>query len=246
MLFNIPKDSAKLSGIYSISNSINNKVYIGSAVVFERRFRQHKHQILSGKHPSKHLLHHVAKYGIKTLSFDLVELSEAADILQREQYYLDMIKPFESKGFNTSPIAGSTIGVKHTEEARKRMSLLRMGKKPTEETRKKMAIAQTGRKHSAEAFEKMFKAQANKSYGEVARKNMSLAHIGHKQSEETKNKRAAALRGITKNGDLVLNLETGIFYSSIKEAAATTQLCHSTLHRKLVGKFTNNTSFIKV
>lgn len=240
----VPHHLLNGSGIYIIRNSINHKIYIGSAVVFVRRFRQHKHLLLSGRHPSKHLLRHVAKYGIDTLSFELLESCPVETIISREQFYLDSLQPFVNNGFNTSAIAGSTIGVKHTEEAKRKMSMLKKGKKPGEEVRARMSRSQRGRRMSPETIEKMRRAQSNKSYGPEARRNMSLSHIGKKQSQETKDKRAAALRGKTKNGTVVLNLSTGIFYDSIKDAAFACGLVHSTLHRKVIGIHTNNTPFV--
>lgn len=246
MNFDIPSELSNKSGIYIIKNSINNKVYIGSAIIFSRRFRQHKHLILSKKHNSKHLNHHVSKYGIESLSFGLLEVCAAGELLQREQYYLDLYDPFKGNGFNTSRIAGFTIGYKHTDASRSVMSEKKKGKKPPANATENARKYWSGRKHSPETYVKMIAAQANKTYDEAARKNMSLAHLGKKQSQETKDKRAAALRGVTKNGDIVLNQETGIFYESIKDAAKTMYYSHSSLHRKVTGRRINNTPFIKI
>jgi len=40
-------------------------------------------------------------------------------LIEREQYYLDTLKPFcDNGGYNVSPTAGSTLGTKWTEERR--------------------------------------------------------------------------------------------------------------------------------
>jgi group I intron endonuclease len=243
MEYKIPHYLSKSSGIYIIRNTINHKIYVGSAVLLIRRYRQHKHRILSGIHQSRHLLHHVSKYGINTLSFELLEKCPTDLLIAREQHYLDTLRPFVDNGFNTSEIAGATVGVKHTEYTKKIMSECRKGKKLSEETKRRMSAAQQGRKMSPESIEKMKRAQSNKSYGPEARRNMSIAHVGQKQSQETKDKRAASLRGKTKNGMIVLNTATGIFYDSIKEAALLYGIVHTTLHRKITGRIKNNTPF---
>ena len=42
----------KKSGIYKIVNLINGKVYIGSAVNFEKRWREHRRGLISKNHHS--------------------------------------------------------------------------------------------------------------------------------------------------------------------------------------------------
>ena len=53
------------------------------------------------------------------------------DLLNKEQYYLDLLKPV----LNINPIAGYSLGYQHSEETKQLLSKLRMGKSLSEETK---------------------------------------------------------------------------------------------------------------
>ena len=60
-------------------------------------------------------------------------------ILKREQFYLDMLQPFNEKGFNTARnVKAPMVGRKHTPEDREKMSRIQksMNKKCPEEQKK--------------------------------------------------------------------------------------------------------------
>lgn len=116
----------KETGIYAIKNSINNKVYIGSAISFKRRFRIHKCDLLKGRH-NKRLQNFVNKYGFDVLWFEIIEsVDKKEDLINREQFWINHYKSYISKnGFNICKIAGSTLSVKmpksHRDASKKRM-----------------------------------------------------------------------------------------------------------------------------
>lgn len=134
-----------ISGIYSITNTINNKIYIGSAVCLKQRFTQHKSDLKKKKH-NKRLQNFVNKYGIDVLKFNVVELVEDINILiNREQFWIDYYESWKSKkGFNICKVAGSVLGVKmpgsHKDSCRKRMidNKYSEGRKWTEEEKKEI------------------------------------------------------------------------------------------------------------
>lgn len=102
-------------GIYKIYHVAKADVfYIGSAsrtmgkkaceIGFYNRFRKHLHYLEHNKHDSKYLQNVVNKYGIEGLRFEIVEVVDSTDrtyILEREQYYLDLLNP----GYNSSKLA---------------------------------------------------------------------------------------------------------------------------------------------
>lgn len=57
-------------------------------------------------------------YGYENFTLEILEYCDPAYILEREQYYLDNIKP----EYNILKIAGSSFGYKHTEEVLLKMS----------------------------------------------------------------------------------------------------------------------------
>ena len=113
------------SGIYKITNSINLKIYVGSAINLYKRFIGHKNQFITNKHNDR-FQNFMNKYGIDTLSFCLIEYCDKDMLIEREQYWIDYYQSYKSKlGYNVSKTAGSTLGCKmpksHIESCIKRM-----------------------------------------------------------------------------------------------------------------------------
>jgi len=57
------------------------------------------------------------KHGFSNFSFEILEYCGIEELLKREQYYLDNLKP----EYNIATIAGSTLGYKHTSESLAKM-----------------------------------------------------------------------------------------------------------------------------
>jgi len=126
MKLEISKDIVKFSGVYCIRNIINEKIYIGSAVDFYRRYLQHKHALLNNKH-NKRLQNFVNKYGMDCLYMSMLEVCNIDSLLEREQYWINEFQSYKSElGFNICPIVGSSLGAKmadsHKEACKKRMA----------------------------------------------------------------------------------------------------------------------------
>jgi group I intron endonuclease len=181
------------SGIYVIKNIVNNKVYIGSAVDFIKRWRQHKNNLRKGKHHSARLLRAWNKYGEHNFKFELLqEVSNPLHLLSYEQVYLDYYKSYENEhGYNICKTAGSQYGLRHSEEAKRKISDAISGD----------SNPFKGRKHKPETIEHLRKINTGKKATEETRKKMSEAknkpeileklkkiNTGKKHSEETKNK----------------------------------------------------------
>lgn len=113
----------KKPGIYKITNSANNKIYIGSAYNLSNRFSVHRYTLRNNKHKNKHLQAAWNKYGEQNFIFEIVELVNIEILLAREQYWIDALTPFKKEiGYNIAKIAGNTAGIKASEETRKKQS----------------------------------------------------------------------------------------------------------------------------
>lgn len=119
-----------VSGIYKITNSSNNKFYIGSSFDVARRITSHFNLLRNGKHPNEYLQNSFNKYGEGSFFYELVEaIDDTSLLLGREQYYIDLLGcTNRSVGYNISPTAGSNVGLKHTDEQRLNNSLAKRGK----------------------------------------------------------------------------------------------------------------------
>ena len=59
----------KIKCIYSITNTINGKIYVGSTINYKERKRAHTSKLSSGKSHSYKLQHAWAKYGKSAFKF---------------------------------------------------------------------------------------------------------------------------------------------------------------------------------
>ena len=109
------------SGVYIISNDIDHRIYVGSAINFKHRYRTHKSNLLKGEKCNVKLLNFINKYGIEHLTFTATESCSKEYILKLEQEYLDGLQPFNENGFNINKLAESPLGYKHTDAAKTKM-----------------------------------------------------------------------------------------------------------------------------
>ena len=76
------------SGIYTITNANNGKVYIGCTGRFERRWYEHKQALLLGSHCNVHLQYSWNKYGQDAFEFGILEyLDNLEELPLAEQFW---------------------------------------------------------------------------------------------------------------------------------------------------------------
>lgn len=96
----------KQSGIYKIICVVNNKIYIGSAVNLDRRWKRHLNELKNNYHANIILQNAFNKHGLESFNFEIIEIvDDVCKLFEREQYYLDTLKPFGKYGFNIKTIA---------------------------------------------------------------------------------------------------------------------------------------------
>jgi len=134
MIYNVTKEDSSKSGIYIIKNSIDDRIYIGSTMNIKRRYTQHLGTLQRSEHQNQYLQNFVNKYGLDILSFQTLELCTPGRLLQCEQSYIDSYD-FNKDLFNLTPTAGSTLGLKWSDESRKRLSNSIKSKANTEKRR---------------------------------------------------------------------------------------------------------------
>ena len=134
------------SGIYIITNTIDKKCYIGSSVNINRRWINHKSALNNNKHKNQHLQRAWNKYGSEVFKYSVLLYCSKHDLLFYEQRAIDSLKP----EYNTCMIAGNTLGYKHNDETRAKISTaakISAAKRViSEETKHKISKTLTGRK----------------------------------------------------------------------------------------------------
>lgn len=215
--------------IYKITNSINKRIYIGSAVNFRLRKNRHITSLNKNKHCNNKLQRFVNKYGIDKLSFSILEECEKQKLLEREQFYMDSLECVK-KGFNILPIAGSWLNKKHTKASIKKQSLAKKGKatttgiKHSEQTKDKIRQKAIGRKQSIETIQKRVDKNTGKKRSEKAKeltaiKNSKLSDIDVIKIRELLNdgvfqKEISIMFGVCQRN--ISRIKQGISYKHIK------------------------------
>lgn len=137
------------TGVYTITNLRNNKIYVGSSAVnIYNRLTSHKKCLKGNYHGNDHLQKSFNKYGLDAFEFEVLELCEPELCLYIEQFWINILDSYSrNRGYNLRPNAANSSGFKHSEETKIILSKLKKGNNPTQETRKKISDHHTGKKH---------------------------------------------------------------------------------------------------
>ena len=201
-------------GIYKIESITNpDRYYIGSSVNIHKRWLTHKLDLKNNKHHSIFMQHHYNKYGEEDIIYTIIEECNKENLLNREQYYIDILSP----AFNICKIAGNCLGKKHTDHSKHMMSISRIGKPAWNRGLKSDIVPWNKGKKMAET--------------------QRLSLIGHVVSEETKEKIRQSKTGIKQSENTIkkrsISLHVPVIqytmddikvreYNSIGDAAAST------------------------
>lgn len=114
----------KISGIYKITNLINNKVYIGQSKDVIDRFKQHLNCAIN-KHGKSYLYNSMNHYGVENFSFELVK--ETYDLDYWEKFFIYWYRSNEEDfGYNLTSGGQKSFkredGFVYTDEMKNRMS----------------------------------------------------------------------------------------------------------------------------
>lgn len=142
-IYNILDTDYKKMGIYGIRNTKTKQIYIGSTTLgFVKRWNVHVYQLFNNKHGNIKLQRSWNKYGGENFEFYIIELvSVKENCIKREQHYLDTTNPY----YNINITAGSTLGMKLSASARKKISDRHKGVKKSPEHIEKVRQAHLGK-----------------------------------------------------------------------------------------------------
>lgn len=201
-------------GIYQITNLLNGKRYIGSAINLKKRWRAHLGDLRRGQHKNQHLQRAFYRYGGEAFVFSVLEYVQTPDqLIEREQHYLDIILP----QYNIAPIAGSSLGVKHTQGARRNMSKAHKGergfwygKHHSDDTKRKISKAKKDKALSAQTRARMSEGWTpeRRQAQSDQMKGMGNPNYGKPLTAECRQKLSAALMGNQNAKGAVRSAET--------------------------------------
>lgn len=184
------------SGVYVISTP-SGRQYVGSAVRFNQRWALHRHHLRNGTHHSRKLQAAWNKYG-EQLQFERLLICAREHVVMYEQLAIDALRP----ELNVAPMAGSSLGYRHTEETKAKFAERKRARKDTPACIAACA-AKRGVPLSEEHKAKVQAAKVGVKRSDAARAAMSAAHVGKTQSAETIEKRVSKLRGVPRPAHVV-------------------------------------------
>jgi group I intron endonuclease len=115
----------RVSCIYVWYFSRTNKIYIGSAInTWSRVLNYRQSFCCNNKKNNIRLVRYVKKYGLGDIKLGILEIvqSDKKTLKDREQFYLDLLLPFEENGFNISKSAYRPLNSILSKEGRKKIS----------------------------------------------------------------------------------------------------------------------------
>jgi group I intron endonuclease len=165
--------------IYKITNTINNKIYIGqSSLTLKQRVNRHLHQS-NKNNPKMKICRAIKKYGFSNFKFEIIEDGIFNSILlnEREIYWISLLKSNNKElGYNTLP------GGRHASISKNNPGM--SNKKHTEESKDKIRKAFKGKKRPQSHIDAMKKYYSNnpnrpkRIVSEESKIKMSLSKSG--------------------------------------------------------------------
>lgn len=195
-------------GIYKITNP-KGKIYIGQSINLEKRKREYS-KLQSCKNQKK-LYTSLIKYGFNSHNFEIIEQCTILELNIRERYWQDFYNVLSKEGLNCLLTRTNDKAGKCSKEVAEKIGNSNRGKKKpprTEQHRRNLSESLQGNVISSEA-----------------RQKIREANIQRGQWKGAANPSARAVQ----------DLQTGIIYSTVREAAKTLNIKPATLQAWLSG-----------
>lgn len=181
------------SGIYQILNIVTGKLYVGSAIKISLRWATHKWQLNYNIHDNRLLQHSWNKHGGKSFIFKVLEYCEKEKLIEREQTWINWTLCYDREfGYNLRKNANNMLGVKLSEETKRKMSAAQKGRIVSDEAKAKISFANKGFIHSEETKRKMSITRKGRKLSEEHLLKTLTFRRGSKHTVETRIKMSEA------------------------------------------------------
>ena len=189
--------------VYKITNTVNNKAYIGISIHEPEKGRIKVH--LSG-YGNRIIARAVEKYGKDAFTYEILEANVFDEFLpDLEVAYIEKFNAVHPHGYNLT--RGGTH-VTHTAATRRKISEANKDRKLSAEHRRKISEANKGKTPSADTRRKLSEAlrgEKSPNFGKKlptnTRRKLSNAHKGKTLSESHRRKLSEAGKGKTPSAD---------------------------------------------
>jgi group I intron endonuclease len=200
------KSNRKKSGVYRWVHIKSGKMYIGSSIDLGRRFSSYFSLKLIENQAKRSIIYKsLIKYGHLEFRLEILEFCNSEDVIEREQFYLDALKP----EYNILKIAGSRTGFKVLDETKAKIRAALTGRVLSESVKAKIKAARIGAKHSEATRAKLKEHLVTLNKKVLAEKNgikVTILDLETKVFTEYSSIRKAA-KGIGSYGDKIVKYE---------------------------------------
>jgi group I intron endonuclease len=181
--------------IYTITNRINDKQYVGITKNPEQRWKWHRCARRNYRDNDRPLYRAIAKYGISNFRFKIIKKARTLNLANALE--IKMIKELDTfrNGYNATTGGDGSSGCPATPERKLKISLSKIGKPRSPETIEKMRTAATGRpcpEHVKAYFRKLYK---NRYVSPETRIKLSRINKGRHWPLEMRKRISATLTG---------------------------------------------------
>ena len=115
-----------ISGVYTITNLIDGKIYVGKAKNVRMREQGHFSALRKNKHVNKHLQSAFNKYGEENFVFELLEEHSEEFMSSFECYWVNMLNTIDDKyGYNIRYVNHENSGKRPKESVEKQSKALK-------------------------------------------------------------------------------------------------------------------------
>lgn len=192
-----------ISGIYCITNTLDNKKYIGQSVNLKKRWNTHLWLLKSNKHFNIHL-QRAYNLNPDKFVFEVLEYCDNSKLNDREIFYINKYGTMIN-GYNLCEGGNSTKGRICTEETKEKISKSKTGVKVKQEVIEKRTKTLKDRLNNDSEFRERFMHLVKKNLkggwnkgvacSDKQKKLLSEANKGKVISEEHKNKLRELYKG---------------------------------------------------
>lgn len=196
-------------GVYMIRNTINHKYYVGSSIDIESRWKQHINELNKNRHTNNYLQKAWNKYGMDNFEFLVLQETDVENLRNIETYYIKKLDCV-NKGYNLIDNANFGLGVKASNEVRKKISEKcsgclngNYGRKHTPEETQKIRDNRWGKDYVCKKQIKVYKTREQLSLShKLAGEKIRALKLGTHLSESTKKKLSDCRKGKTFSKDV--------------------------------------------
>lgn len=210
--------------LYSITNIVTNKMYIGVTSNYRHRIVTHLGYLRRQQHKNRHLQAAFNKHGEQSLVFDIIDdYDNRHDCYRAEKFMTDCVLGMDSSICMNMISGGLDISDKAREVYQNKIKTDPLQMQALKERSSKI---NKGRKWSEAYKEKMREATKGKKVSEETKEKLRLAHAGGKAN----------------GAKPVIDIKTGEIYGCMKDASKALGIKYCTMQSYLMGRTTNKTS----